>query len=67
MPGRTESQCLYKWNLTKRTSSFSKQTWTVAEDELLKELVGRYKNRQWQKIANELHSQSGEKFTRQGK
>ncbi len=47
VPGRTESQCLYKWNLTRRQTSFSKSSWTLAEDEILKSLVYQHKNKQW--------------------
>lgn len=32
VPGRTESQCLYKWNQLNERDKFTKQTWTEEED-----------------------------------
>lgn len=67
IPGRTESQCLYKWNLTKRKVSFRKSTWQTAEDNILKELVMKHGKKHWQKIANELNERMGNGSNRAGK
>lgn len=67
IPGRTESQCLYKWNLTKRKVSFRKSTWQATEDAVLKELVMKYGKKHWQKIANELNERMGTGAIRAGK
>lgn len=67
IPGRTESQCLYKWNLTKHKVSFRKSTWQAAEDNILKELVHVHGKKHWQKIANELNERMGNNSNRAGK
>lgn len=67
IPGRTESQCLYKWNLTKRKVSFRKSTWQPTEDAILRELVAIHGKKHWQKIANELNERIGGTSNRAGK
>jgi transcriptional activator Myb len=67
IPGRTESQCLYKWNLTKHKVSFRKSTWQTIEDNILKELVKEYGKKHWQKIANELNQRMNNGTKRAGK
>mmetsp|Transcript_25963 Transcript_25963/g.25772 ORF Transcript_25963/g.25772 Transcript_25963/m.25772 type:complete len:495 (+) Transcript_25963:21-1505(+) len=67
IPGRTESQCLYKWNLTQHKVSFRKSTWHGNEDKILKELVKRHGKKHWQKIANELNERMGPDSKRAGK
>jgi len=67
VPGRTESQCLYKWNLTKHKVSFRKSTWQNAEDNILKQLVMKHGKKHWQKIANELNDRMGPESKRAGK
>ena len=67
IPGRTESQCLYKWNLTKHKVSFRKSTWQGSEDKILKELVKKHGKKHWQKIANELNERMGGSSQRAGK
>lgn len=67
IPGRTESQCLYKWNLTKHKVSFRKSTWQSSEDIILRELVLKHGKKHWQKIANELNERMGTGSIRAGK
>jgi hypothetical protein len=67
IPGRTESQCLYKWNLTKHKVSFRKSTWQSSEDIILRELVLKHGKKHWQKIANELNERMGSGSIRAGK
>lgn len=68
VPGRTESQCLYKWNLMYSRQKFTKQAWTQHEDQILYDLAIKCpENKQWQRIANEFNTIMGASSNRMGK
>ena len=58
IPGRNDSQCIYKFNQDKK-STIHKSNWIKREDEELCRLIRQYGNKQWQQIAQELNNNLG--------
>ncbi|GMI12744.1 hypothetical protein TrLO_g15704 [Triparma laevis f. longispina] len=58
LPGRTDVQCLHRWQKVLRPG-LVKGPWTPEEDELVKELVGKYGQKKWSFIAKQLKGRLG--------
>lgn len=67
VPGRTETQCLYKWKKRSKQKAFTKSTWSIQEDEHLKNIVNQFGPKNWQSIANTLNREIGQPNKRIGK
>lgn len=67
VPGRTESQCLYKWKKRTKQKAFTKTTWTTYEDQILISIVNQFGPKNWQTLANILNQKLGEPDKRVGK
>ncbi|GMH62807.1 hypothetical protein TrST_g12877 [Triparma strigata] len=58
LPGRTDVQCLHRWQKVLRPG-LVKGPWTPEEDELVKDLVGKYGQKKWSFIAKQLKGRLG--------
>ena len=67
IPGRTESQWLYKWKNRVKQKAFTKSTWSTQEDRVLCNIVNQYGSKNWPIIANLLNQEMGEPNKRVGK
>lgn len=67
VPGKTETQCKYRWNMTKKKKPIKKHSWNAQEDHILTILVLRYGAKKWMKIAEEFNKQVSEERRRTNK
>ena len=58
LPGRTDVQCLHRWQKVLKPG-LVKGPWTPAEDALVVSLVGKYGQRKWSFIARQLQGRLG--------
>lgn len=67
VPGRTDSQCLYKWKHRTKIKAFTKSSWTNREDEVLVMVVNQFGAKNWQNIANIFNREIRQPNARTGK
>ncbi|KAL1547607.1 transcription factor MYB3R-3-like [Salvia divinorum] len=58
LPGRTDVQCLHRWQKVLHPDLI-KSPWTKAEDDRVIEFVGRFGNKKWSFIANFVNGRNG--------
>ncbi|KAL2460721.1 myb domain protein [Abeliophyllum distichum] len=58
LPGRTDVQCLHRWQKV-INPDVNKGPWTEEEDDVLIELVGKQGNKKWSEIAKQLRGRIG--------
>ncbi|PIN22867.1 Transcription factor, Myb superfamily [Handroanthus impetiginosus] len=58
MPGRTDVQCLHRWQKV-LNPDLIKSPWTKEEDDCIIELVGKYGSKKWSTIAKSLPGRIG--------
>ena len=58
LPGRSDVQCLHRWQKVLKPG-LVKGPWTPQEDDLVRELVHKYGHKKWSFIARQLHGRLG--------